>query len=70
MFFSFFSRGYASYELAMNGIFTAKSDMYSLGIIIMDLLVGYKKREEFVADLTPGGDIVDTVMTLSVCVCV
>lgn len=54
--------GYASYELAMNGIFTAKSDMYSLGIIIMDLLVGYKKREEFVADLTPGGDIVDTVL--------
>lgn len=35
-------------EFIEGGKITAKADMYSLGIIVMDLLVGYEKRAEFV----------------------
>ncbi|KAK3123200.1 hypothetical protein QOZ80_8AG0626020 [Eleusine coracana subsp. coracana] len=56
------SRGYTALELAQTGLFTTKSDIYSLGVIIMDLLVGHEKCMEFVRNGALGGDIFDTVL--------
>lgn len=43
---------------------TAKADMYSLGIIIMDLLVGYMKRAEFVMSQEGGRLKINEVITV------
>jgi hypothetical protein len=51
-------------EYGSYGEITARADMYSLGIIIMDLLVGHDECKRFVGQYTPGGLVVDQVITI------
>ncbi|KAM3412618.1 hypothetical protein ACQJBY_004007 [Aegilops geniculata] len=56
------TRGYMAPEYVYHGVVTPKVDMYSLGIIIMDLLVGHDVCMGFVKDQTAGGFVVDEVL--------
>jgi serine/threonine protein kinase len=42
--FLLFCRGYMALEYLNNGVITFKSDIYSLGVIILEILTGQKER--------------------------
>ncbi|WVZ50960.1 hypothetical protein U9M48_002158 [Paspalum notatum var. saurae] len=48
------TRFYIAPELARTNTFTTKTDIYALGVTIIDILVGFDKREKLVGSLAHG----------------
>lgn len=44
--------GYISPEYAVNGLFSIKSDVFSFGVIVLEIVSGKKNREFYHADHT------------------
>ena len=59
--------GYMSPEYAMDGVFSVKSDIYSFGVMVLEIVTGKKIRGFYDADL--GLNLCGYVSTSSVINC-
>ena len=60
------SSGYMSPEYAMHGQFSFKSDVFSFGVLLLEIVIGQKNNTFYQTDR--GGDILSYVSMNSSCV--